>query len=157
MSELEPNVKFQHNDNEPHLAPALENVISAHLHFRNSLQRLDIFIFLLHFHSAFVYFRIIWYLFLLFFYILQLTTTLYQYYHVNRAHSLSFSSSRCPSQPRFNSPSRFRAYPSFLRPYFHLAARRSHLRPLPMLEFIRNPTAAPRHITPQLPPSSVLF
>ena len=63
MSELEPNVKFQHNDDEPPLAPAPENVISAHLHFQNLLRRPDIFIFLLHFHSAFVYFRIIWYLF----------------------------------------------------------------------------------------------
>jgi hypothetical protein len=59
MSELEPNVKFQHNDDEPHL-----NVILAH----STLEGRDIFIFLLHFHSDFVYFCIICKLFGTFFY-----------------------------------------------------------------------------------------
>ena len=59
-------------------------------------------------------------------YILQITTTLYQYHHVNSARSPSFSSSRCPSQPRLRSQSRFSARSSFSRPYFHLATCRFH-------------------------------
>jgi hypothetical protein len=52
-----------------------------------SLRRLDIFIFLLHFHPAFIYLCTI---FLIVLYILQLTSILYCYHQHNRARSHRF-------------------------------------------------------------------
>jgi len=110
---------------------------------------------------------IVWF-FLLFFYILQLHNNyLVQYYQDSRARSPSFSPSRFPPQPRLRFQPRSRTHSSFSRPlfvsqlvshpYFNLATRRYHPFPYSVLEFIRNPTAATRHITSQLAPSFVLF
>ena len=105
-------------------------------------------------------FSIVWFFFLLFFYILQLTTILYSTTTTAELVPHWFSPSRCPPQPRFRSRPRSRARSSFSCPfsvsqlvscpYFNLATRRFHPHPPSVLESIRNPTAASRHITPQL-------